>query len=292
VIVDMGDQVHAQVDDLVRATRPAQQDDLIRGLLLLGEAALPALAQAFPGPLTWERHAGGKLPAPSELSPVCRALVAFGERAAPYVAGLLSSAHPDVRFFAAVVASDMIHPELMDAVVERIHDEDEGVRRVALQLLPRFAGRRGFAEVRTVVRRTARIRGRDPSRRWQAIDALASLRDVEMIPKLIELLREDEHQLIEHLQRALIAITGTDQGRSFRKWDAWWQKNRSRHRIEWLIDGLTHSEEAVRAHAGEELKRITQEYYGYHPGSPKRDREIVAKRYRRWWEDEGQRRFG
>jgi hypothetical protein len=291
VIVDMGDQVHAQVEDLLHARSPGRREELLRGLLSLGEAALPVLAQAFPGPLTWRREAGGRVPRAAEVSPIAAALVAFGERAAPYVSGLLSSAHPDVRFYAAVVASELVHPELMDAVAERIHDEDPGVRRIAVQLLPRFAGFRGFDEIRTVVRRTARIRGKDLSRRWQAVDAVAALRDVQMLPKLIELLKEDDDELIEHLQRALVALTCADFGHSLRRWRAWWERNRDRHRIEWLIDGLTHGDEDVRRLAGEEIKRLTQEYYGYHPGSPKRDRERVAKKYRRWWEQEGQRRF-
>ena len=234
---------------------------------------------------------GGKLPAGRDLSPVARALVAFGERAASYTASLLGSAHPDVRFYAILIAAELVHPDLTDAVAERIHDEDEGVRRLAVQLLPRFASFRGFDEVRTVVRRTARLRGKDPSRRLQAIDAVAALHDVEMIPKLIEHLKDHDDDLVEHAHRALVAITGNDVGATHRKWSSWWEKNRARHRIEWLIDGLGHTDEKVRRHAGEELQRATQQYYGYHPGSPKRDRDLVAKRYRQWWDREGQRRF-
>lgn len=287
VIVDMGDQVHAQVDDLLRAGSMARQRELIEGLLALGEMALPVLAQAFPGPLRWTRASRGRIPPAARVSPVAAALVAFGERAAPYVAGLLSSAHPDVRFYATLVASELVHPELMDAVAERIHDEDPDVRRIALQLLPRFAAFPGFDEIRAVIRRTARIRGKDLSRRWQAVDAVAALRDAHMLPKLLEQLKEDDEILIEHVQRALVAITCTDLGTSARRWESWWSRNRDRHRVEWVIDGLTHGDEQVRRLAGEEVKRLTQQYFGYHPGSPRRDRERVARRYRRWWEEEG-----
>ena len=291
VIVDMGEQVHAQVADLAQAEDRRSWDGLVDGLLALGDAALPVLVQAFPGKLAWTRRKGGKLPAGRDLSPVARALVAFGERAASYTASLLGSAHPDVRFYAILIAAELVHPDLTDAVAERIHDEDEGVRRLAVQLLPRFASFRGFDEVRTVVRRTARLRGKDPSRRLQAIDAVAALHDVEMIPKLIEHLKDHDDDLVEHAHRALVAITGNDVGATHRKWSSWWEKNRARHRIEWLIDGLGHTDEKVRRHAGEELQRATQQYYGYHPGSPKRDRDLVAKRYRQWWDREGQRRF-
>ena len=82
-----------------------------------------------------------------------------------------------------------------------------------------------------------------------------------------------------------------DFGRSHKKWQSWWEKNRSRHRIEWLIDSLVTADEPLRRQAGEELKRITQEYYGYHAGSPKRDRELIANKYRQWWNTTGQRKF-
>lgn len=292
VIVDMGEQVHAQVADLAEAKSEREWDHLVEGLLALGDAALPALVQAFPGALVWTRQKGGRLPRGRDLSPVARALVAFGERAASYTASLLSSAHPDVRFYAILVAAELVHPDLTDAVAERIHDEDEGVRRLAVQLLPRFASFRGFDEVRTVVRRTARLRGKDPSRRLQAIDAVAALRDVEMVPKLIEHLKDHDDDLAEHAHRALIAITGNDVGRTHRKWASWWERNRARHRVEWLIEGLGHADERVRRLAGDELQRTTQQYYGYHPGSPKRDRDLVARRYRQWWDREGHERFG
>lgn len=291
VIVDMGEQVHAVVDDLINARDVKRQDELIRAVLAIGEAALPALAQAFPGPLTWEREQGGRIPKAGDLSPVTRALVAFGQRAAPYVGALLSSGSADVRLYASIVAGEMVSSDLMDPIAERIHDPDVGVRKIALQLLPRFAGFRGFDEIRTVLRRAARIRGRDLSRRHQAVDAVAALRDVEMIPKLIELLREDDEVLHEHLERALETLTGADLGQSPKKWQAWWERNRERHRIEWLIDALLSNDERIRRSAGEELKRLTQQYYGYHPGSPKRDRERIAKKYRDWWDEEGQRRF-
>ena len=291
VIVDMGEPVREQVDALLLAPSVAAQEKIIRGLLETGEAALPILAQAFPGPLAWTRESGNRVPRAAELSPIARALVAFGVRSAPYVGGLLSSGHPDVRLYAGVVASEMISAELLQPVAERIYDDDAGVRRIAVQLLPRFAAFRGFEEVRTMLRRGARIRGRDLTRRWKAVDALAAIRDVEMIPKMIELFRADDDELTRHLAAALTVLTGASHGTAAKKWDQWWKKNRSRHRIEWLIDALNSPEEAIRQASAEELKRLTQQYYGYHAGSPRRDRERIAKKYREWWEEDGRRLF-
>ncbi|MFK7989282.1 MAG: hypothetical protein AB8I08_24900 [Sandaracinaceae bacterium] len=283
VIVDMGEQVTAQVEDLLGASRVADQDRYIEGLLALGEVTLPVLAQSFPGPLAWTRETGGPMPRGRDLSPVARAFVAFQVRAVPYVASLLSSAHPDVRFYAILVAAELVHPDLMDVTSERIHDVDEGVREIAIQLLPSFAQMAGFDEIRTVIRRTARIRGRDLTRRHQAVDALGSLRDAPMVPKLIELLDEDDEVLIGHLRTALRRITAQDFGGAQKKWSSWYERHRQEHRVQWLIEGLLHTDEAVRRVAGEEIKRVTQAYYGYHAGSPKRDRERVVAKYREWW---------
>ncbi len=292
VIVDMGEQVHAQVEDLLRERDPSTRDRLIHGLLYLGEAALPTLIQAFPGPLQHERsRASGPPPAGRDVSVIARALVAFGERAVPYVASLLGSGHADVRYYAALVASELVHPDLTDAVAERVYDTDGQVRKLACALLPRFAGYRAFDEVRVVLRRTARLRGKDPSRRRHAVDALVSLRDVAMLDKLIELLKEDDAALIDHVHRALVILTCTDLGRSYRRWKSWLAKHGGEHRIEWLVEGLLHGDEKIRALAGAELERLTQESYGFHAGSPKKERERIHRLYRRWWDEVGHRRF-
>ena len=290
VIVDMGDQVSAQVEDLLRASSPATRDALIHGLLYMGEAALPALVQAFPGKLEVDRETR-PVPAGRDVSVVARALIAFGERAVPYVAGLLSSGHSDVRYYAALVASELVHPDLMEAVAARIHDPDPDVRRLACALLPRLAGYRGFDEIRATTRRTARLRGKDPSRRWQALDALVALRDLEIVEKTIELLKEDDAELVDHAHRALVILTCDDHGRSHRRWRSWFEKRGAQHRIEWLIEGLLHGEETIRTLAGTELERLTQERFGFDPAAPKRERERAHRAYRRWWAAEGAKRF-
>ena len=59
------------------------------------------------------------------------------------------------------------------------------------------------------------------------------------------------------------------------------------NRVEWLIEALLHAEESVRTLAGEELKLLTQQYFGYHPALPRKDRELAQRKYREWWELEG-----
>jgi hypothetical protein len=50
-------------------------------------------------------------------------------------------------------------------------------------------------------------------------------------------------------------------------------------------------EPALRRAAGEELKVITKEYFGYYDDLPKRERERAQQRYRDWWTTEGRLRF-
>ena len=108
---------------------------------------------------------------------------------------------------------------------------------------------------------------------------------------MLLLLKTEERQLSVPAHRALVAITGQDFGDSNRKWTAWYKRNQGRHRIEWLIDSLMHSDERVRSIAGLELQKLTRVYYGFAAGAGKKDRERAQTRYRKWWASEGLSRF-
>ncbi len=141
------------------------------------------------------------------------------------------------------------------------------------------------------VRVEARVDRKDVERRRVAVRALGLLRDVRSVDILVGLLSVDDVGLAEQARKSLVLLTRQDFGDSQRRWAQWFEKNKSKHRVEWLIDGLIHSDEEIRAAAGDELQLLTQEYYGYHPRLPKRDREVAHKRYRKWWEGEGRARF-
>ncbi|AKF09042.1 General secretion pathway protein E [Sandaracinus amylolyticus] len=293
VIVDMGDQVNAMVVDLSRCG-PDGEQAIVDSLVRMGEVALPTLAQAFPGPLWFDRRRPyRRMPRGRDVSAIGRALVAFRERAAPYVASLLDVAQSDRRFYATLVAGEIVHPTLVAALADRVFDDDDGVRAAALEILPRFRSFKAeWVETLAQLRRAAKIRGRDPEKRRRAARALGALRDAGSVRLLIELLDDEDQDLADVAHRALVEIACEDMGTAARRWMPWLQKNERRHRIEWLIDALSHSDESIRTAAGDELKSLTQQYYGFHPAATRKEREVAQQKYRRWWEEEGARQFG
>jgi hypothetical protein len=91
--------------------------------------------------------------------------------------------------------------------------------------------------------------------------------------------------------RALIHLTKQDFGQSTRKWRQWWDKNRRKSRVEWLLDGLAHKDTELRRSAAEDLRKATGEYFGYHHDLPRRERELARQRWLDWWNQTGRLRF-
>ncbi len=291
VIVDMGDNVEALLDEL-SATSPDEETTALGRLLRVGDAALPALVQRFPGRLWFDRHAPhARLPRGRDVSALARALVAFRERTAPYLPPLLDAGEREVRFYATLIAAELPHPALLEALGRRVFDEDAGTRQLALEVLKGHAHLAEYAAQLEQLRATARILHRDLARRRTAIRAIAELRDGRAVPMLLGVLDDEDEGVRGEAHRALVALTRQDFGAQRKRWEPWAEKHARSHRIEWLIDALLHNDETLRAAAGDELKRVTQEYYGYHPGSPRRERERVHRKYQQWWDTEGRARF-
>lgn len=292
VIVDMGSRVDGLAERLL-TSGPEDADLAVEPLLRLGEAALPVLIRHFPGPLWFQRdQPHRRLPRGRDVSAVARALVAFGGASVPYLATSLGDARADVRFYALLVASDLVDRRIPRLVAPRLLDDDEGVRRLALRVLGhyrRFPDALGAAlhAVRSEARAPRRGRAGEATdaRRLLAVEALGDLRDGESLDVLIGLLEDPTTGPTAH--RALVALTKQDFGASPSRWRSWREKQGGRHRIEWLIDALMHDDEDRRAQASEELQHLTQQYLGYHPKLPLRDRKVAQEKYRAWWEREG-----
>jgi len=111
------------------------------------------------------------------------------------------------------------------------------------------------------------------------------------VPELVRALADGDEAVETSAHVALVQVTRQDFGLDARPWLRWWELNASRHRIEWLIDSLTHEITEVRRAAGEELRAASKEYFGYAADLPPRDRERAQQRYRDWWVTEGRARL-
>ena len=291
VIVDMGEDVERIIDELWGLS-PDDDTMSILPILGVGEAALPVLVQAFPGPLWFDRgQPYVKLPAGRDISPVARAFVAFGDRSVSYVATLIDHRNPNIRYYATLLSSEFVHRKLVAPVGRRLFEDDVQTRTVAFRSLAGLRGcGREFQELLGELRSAARVPS-DLRTQLIAIDALGRLRDVDSITMLTPLLNAEDEEVVTTTHASLVRLCCQDFGASRNKWDGWYAAHAGQHRIEWLIDALVHSDARLRRRAGDELKHMTQVYLGFHPGLSPHDLEVAQTKYQRWWSTEGSRIF-
>ena len=290
VIVDVGDDV----EQLVAALRDAGPEDemLILPLLAMGEAVLPALAREFPGRLWFDRNEPhARIPAGRDVSPIARAFVAFGQRSVPYLIPLLDDEDPDTRYYAAVLASEFVHPDLVQPIGRRLFDPDPGARSGAYRALSvLYACEVEFMQLIERLRASARD-GRKLQPQVTSIEALGRLRDADSFEFFVSLLESPEPEVIRAAHASLVRLSCQDFGTHRKKWTVWFDKQSDQHRVEWLIGGLMHSDERLRRRASDELTHLTQEDFGYEPGASKKERDAAQQKYRVWWQRVGFRMF-
>jgi hypothetical protein len=128
----------------------------------------------------------------------------------------------------------------------------------------------------------------------EALDAIGSLVEMRVpaaVPLLIELIADDRRAVADAARTALHTLTRQDFGDSRRAWVGWWQKARTRHRMEWLLEALAHKRADLRLAAAEELQAATGVYFGYHFDLPERDRDEARRRWADWWRTTGKEQF-
>lgn len=257
-------------------------------LLALGEVALPALRDQFPGRLwfnRWEPHV--QPPRGRSVSGLCRTMVAFGEPAAPYVIELLKSIDPEIRYYATLVAAELPHPMLVEPLAAVLFDEDHGVSRSALYALEAFDGEDGLDELKASLRAIALAADADQRSRLLAMRALAVLRDTGCVRSLIAALSE-RSVLGEAAWRVLRMLTAQDFGSDVERWQAWLEEHGARPRTEWLIDSLDHDDPEIRAIASRDLSREAGQDFGYDVDMPPDGRRAARERFRLWWSSQAE----
>ncbi|MGO9714960.1 MAG: HEAT repeat domain-containing protein [Polyangiaceae bacterium] len=288
VIVDVNEELGALVDKVIEmGTDEAAETELLRQ----GQNAMPAIMSRFPGPTVVDRARveDGSLRA-AECGPVLRLIAGQRRAALPFILPIVGDGEPQRRYWATFLITELAYPDVVEPLVPRLFDPDPSVRRVA-----RLAARAlGEVAPEALIERLVRYY-RDPSlteeRRIEMIETLGELRERLAVPLLIDALEETEEHVAAAARRALMTSTRQDLGRDAKRWQAWWAANGGRHRIEWLIDALMHEVPAVRRAAGDELKAITKEYFGYYDDLPRKEREQAQQRYRDWWRTEGRLRY-
>jgi HEAT repeat protein len=297
VIVDVASEYVGLVERVIAGTTPGSADghsadDAETELLRAGGYAMPAIMARFPGPVTIEpdRLADGPLPRVAECGPVLRLVASQRRTALPFVLSHVEDPDIEKRFWATYLLTELLYPDVLDPIVLRVFDPEPRVRRAAR------AAARAFAEGHpsSIVERLELVAmdgGETLERRVLAVEALGEMREALAIPALMPLLDDPSPEVVAAVRAALVVIARQDFGTSSQKWQAWWDGNKDRHRLEWLIDALMHEQAALRAAAGEELKTTTKEYFGYYDDLPKRERERAQSRYREWWNNVGRVRF-
>src|SRR6188768_2131423 len=289
VIVDLASDTQALVDRLL-------DGDLTAGdkLVQIGDTAITVLASIFPGPITSElRRSSGDGPGKaSDCGPVLRTLSRMGTRPVPFVAVRTADGDPMVRAWATRLLGEMPSAESAQAVVRRLTDDDADVQRSALAAGHMLLHHLEAAEAsQAKIAETVSDATRPEDSRHSLIEALAELRAPLVIPTLIRLLEDGSPDIVRSAHWALGVIARQDFGTKAAHWEEWWLANSTRHRIEWLIDSLMHESQDLRRAAGDELKSLTKEYFGYYDDLPKKERQRAQDRYREWWESKGKARF-
>jgi HEAT repeat protein len=277
----------ARILDELEKSDEASAPWLVDKAVKSADILLAAMERRFPGRLWIDRYHGlGRPVTASQHGPLLMLAVKLGTKATELLLDRMSSDDREIRYYATLVCAEVRAYAAIPGLVARLFDPDYAVRAAALDALIGYPPRE-LDEALEPVRRALRA---EPAKARAAAHALGQLRDVRGIADLIEALDRDA-TTAEEARRSLVELTKQDFGTKSKKWATWWEKNRDRPRIEWMLDGLAHTEDAVRLSASEELRRLTGEYFGYHYDLPKREREEARMRWMKWWEETGRRRF-
>jgi hypothetical protein len=118
------------------------------------------------------------------------------------------------------------------------------------------------------------------------LEAIVELRFGEAVRYLISLL-EGSSSLAQSVAWALSSLTRQEFGRDRGAWDAWWKAHSSQHRVEWLIDALTHENDDIRRAARDELESISQRQFQVSPGGGGGFWQDLKAQFQTWWETVG-----
>jgi len=288
VIVDVDSELASLVDRLASGADDEQAEG---ELLRQGERAMRVIMTRFPGQVTYDRAriaTAANPPRASDCGPVLRLVTRQRKVALPFVLEKLSSDDSETRGWATQVLAELPYVEALPYLLGRLRDHDASTRASAAIAIASVS-RVYPDEARRAVQELTQ--SSDRNERIAAICAMSELREPAIVPDLVRALGDGDESVVEAAHDALVLVTRQDLGSDARRWLRWWEQNAQRSRMEWLIDALTHEVAEIRRAAGEELRALSKEYFGYASDLPARDRERAQQRYRDWWITEGRARF-
>ncbi|MCP4445613.1 MAG: hypothetical protein GY811_09780 [Myxococcales bacterium] len=241
----------------------------------------------FPGKLTHPREENAERMRAADHGPILDLVTQIGPKCGPALAEKMRDADREVRYYATLCGAELRPADVLNQLVERLFDGDESIRALAVEALEGYPSKELHAAL-DFARKA--LHSEDNPRVKVAADGLTKLADTTAIPDLI-----DAHSrggdAAEVSRRALFQLTNQDFGNSNRKWRSWWESNQGRHRIEWMLDGLSHKNAEIRKNASETLRSLTGEFFGYGHDLPKKERDKTRKLWEQWWKATGNERF-
>jgi hypothetical protein len=244
----------------------------------------------FPGPVVSER--AGPNSRASECGPLLQALANIGSPALPDIMRSSEDRDAGIRRWATLLLGEIPGPEACRAVVQRLADDVPRVHQAALDAARLLLVGPAANLFRKTLFEVAEAEDAQLTLRLRTLEHVARLKDSASVPRLIALLSLDTEPVVHKALWALTVITRHDFGRDVPAWTDWWQTHQSKHRFQWLIEALDHSDIRLRKAAGDELQLEAKESFGYTERQAQPERQVVQQRYREWWETTGARRYG
>ncbi|MCY1062539.1 hypothetical protein [Nannocystis sp. SCPEA4] len=271
------DEIDAIIEVFLQ--NPAEWTSVSR-LRALDQRGLARLAARFPGPIDLANATN--FPPPSAHGPLLRACVELGHAVSPHILALFASVRPQIRFYAAFLFQELRDPRCLRPLGELAFDTDPDVRLIATRVLESYSRVPDFVAVAAEIREELESRDRD--RQLLAVEAAGTLRDTLAVPRLIDLLAVRDKHVREAALEALCSITAKHHGYRAARWRAWYAEHGHEPRIEWVIDGLRHRDEAVRRWAADELARITGQRIPFPAEGDRRSRDLALRAWQAWWD--------
>lgn len=263
------------------------EEELVLGRLTRFPTPLVArlLTEAFPGPVWCSRQqTRRRLPQSREVSGIATALATLGKDAVPYLAWLLESESDDIRFYAALVASEVPDPSLLEPLRRLVLGRDRPGRLAAIAALEAAAL---LPDYITLTDWLSELAGDVKTRqvwRTRALEALAALGEASALRMMIECLGDRDRSIARAAHEALRNLTCHDLGTMRFAWKRWMRSHERQPRIQWLIEALADRRVELRVMAANELHRLTGEHFDLHENAGRKAFLAARDRYAAWWQ--------